>query len=82
VQHIVEHRPFPHRRPSSRGHTAPAPPPPLAGDLTGRSTATNRSRVSLIAVPRSLFTSLCLTLPPASSPSPSGPRGEKPRVYV
>jgi hypothetical protein len=55
VLHIVEHRPSPYRRPSSRGRTDPVPPPPLAGDLPGRTTATNQSLVSQIDDPRSLF---------------------------
>jgi hypothetical protein len=75
VQHIVEHRPFLHCRPSSRGRAASAPPPPLAGDLPDRSITTNRSRVSPIASPRRLFATPSPTVPPASLPSPSGPRG-------
>jgi hypothetical protein len=54
---------------------AGAPPPPLAGDLSGRTSATNQSLVSPIDDPRSMFTFPCPTSPPASSPPPSGPRG-------
>jgi hypothetical protein len=50
-------------------------PPPLAGDSSGRSTATNRSRVSLIEDPHRLFAWPRSTSPPASLPPPSGPRG-------
>jgi hypothetical protein len=68
-------RPFPHRRPVSRGRTAAAPPPPLAGDSPGQSTATNRSRVSPIDDPCRLFAWPSSTSPSASLLPPSGPRG-------
>jgi hypothetical protein len=50
-------------------------PPPLTGDSSGRSTATNRSRVSPIDDPRHLFAWPRSTSPPASLPPPSGLRG-------
>jgi hypothetical protein len=49
---------------------------PLAGDFSGRTTATNQSLVSPTDDPHSMFTSPCPTSPPASSPPLSGPRGE------
>jgi hypothetical protein len=57
VQYVVEPNPFPHRRPSSRGRATTAPPLPLAGDLSGRTTTTNQSLVSPIDDPHSIFTS-------------------------
>jgi hypothetical protein len=53
-----------------------ASPLPLAGDFTDQSSSTNRSRVSPIDDPRRLFAFPRSTSPPASLPSPSGPRGE------
>jgi hypothetical protein len=50
-------------------------PPPLAGDLSGQTTAANQSLVSPIDYPHSMFTSPCPTSPSASSPPPSGPGG-------
>jgi hypothetical protein len=50
-------------------------PPPLAGVLTGRSTATNRSQVSLIDDSPCFFPWPSPTSPPASRLPPSGPRG-------
>jgi hypothetical protein len=75
VQHVVEPRPFPHRRLASRVRAAAALPPPLAGALTGRSTATNRSQVRPIDDPHRMFAWPSPTLPPASWFPPSGPRG-------
>jgi hypothetical protein len=54
---------------------AGAPPLPLAGDFPGQSSSTNRSQVSPIDDPRSLFACLCSTSPPESLPSLSGPKG-------
>jgi hypothetical protein len=76
VQHIAEPHPYIHRRLSLRGRAASAPPPPLAGDLPGRISTTNRSRVRPITLPARLFASPCLTSPPASAPLPSGTVGE------
>jgi hypothetical protein len=59
---------------AGRGRAAAAPPPPLAGALTGRSTATNRSQVSLIDDPPSMFAWPSPTSPPASRSPLSGPR--------
>jgi hypothetical protein len=75
VQHVVEPRPFPHRHLASRGRVAAAPPPPLAGALTGRSTATNRSQVRPIDDPRRMFAWPSPTSPLASWFPPSCPRG-------
>jgi hypothetical protein len=76
VQQVVEPSPSPHHRPSSHGRAAAAPPPPLAGDYSGRTTATNQSLVSPVNDPHNMFTFPCPTSPLASSPPPSGPRGE------
>jgi hypothetical protein len=74
--HIVELRPSSHWNPSFRGRAATAPPPPLAGDISGRDSAANRSLVSPIALLARLFASPSLTSPPASAPPPSGYSGE------
>jgi hypothetical protein len=57
MPHIVELRPYSHRNPSFRGRAAIAPPPPLAGDISDRASAANRSLVSPIALPARLFAS-------------------------
>jgi hypothetical protein len=61
---------------SFRGHAATAPPPPLAGDISGWASAANRSLVSPIALLALLFASPSLTSPPVSAPPPSGYGGE------
>jgi hypothetical protein len=62
--------------PVSLGRAAAALPPPLTGAFPGRSTATNRSRVSLIDDPCRMFVWPSPTSPPASWSPPSGPRGK------
>jgi hypothetical protein len=76
VPHIVELRPYSHQNPSFRGRAAIAPPPPLAGGISGRASAANRSLVSPIALLDRLFASPSLTFPPPSAPPPSGYGGE------
>jgi hypothetical protein len=51
VAHVDQFRPCPRRISSARGRATTGLPPPLAGDTSGQSTATNRSRVSPIAFP-------------------------------
>jgi hypothetical protein len=58
--------------PGRADHATSAPPPPLTGDLPGRTSTTNRSRVRPIALPARLFASPSLTSRPASTPPLSG----------
>jgi hypothetical protein len=53
--HVDQLRPCPRRISSARGRAPTGPPPPLAGDVSGRITTANRKRVSLIANPPRLF---------------------------
>jgi hypothetical protein len=69
------------RSSSARGRATTGPPPPLADDISGQSTATHRSRVSPIANPPHLFATPCLTSPSESSSSPPG-ANVKNRGYV
>jgi hypothetical protein len=53
--HVDQLGPCPRRISSARDRAPTGPPPPLAGDVSGRTTAANRKRVSLIANPPRLF---------------------------
>jgi hypothetical protein len=70
VPHFAQPRSCPRRRPSARGHATTDPPPPLAGDISGRSTATNREGVRQISDLCHLFACAGPTSPAASLPPP------------
>jgi hypothetical protein len=70
VPHLAQPRSCPRRRPSAHGRATIDPPPPLAGDIPGRSTATNRERVRQISTLCHLFACVEPTSPAASLPPP------------
>jgi hypothetical protein len=57
VQHIAQPRLSLRRTSRRRGHAAPAPPPPLAGDRSGQAAIATRSRVRPITTLWYLFAS-------------------------
>jgi hypothetical protein len=72
VPHFAQPRPCPRRRPSARGRATTDPPPPLTGDISGRSSATNRERVRPISTLCHLFACVGPTSPAASRPHRRG----------
>jgi hypothetical protein len=75
VPHFAQPRPCPRRRLRARGRATTDSPPPLADDISGRSTATNREGVRPISALCHLFACAGPTSPAASLPPP-------PRVFV
>jgi hypothetical protein len=78
VQHVLEPSPCLHRRVSSRGRAAAAARRRLPRPILLHQSFTGES----IDDPRSLFTCPCFTSPPASLPSPSGPKGGTKGIFV
>jgi hypothetical protein len=62
VQQVDLFRPCLRRNSSTRGRATTGLPPPLAGDTSGQSSATHRSRVSPIDVFPRLFACCAITV--------------------
>jgi hypothetical protein len=70
VPQFAQPRPCPRQRPSARGRATTNPPPPLACNISSRSTATNREGVRPIAALCHLFACVGPTSPAVSLPPP------------